>query len=98
MTVGFTTGSSTGSENFSAPANGEDYWKFWLPETYQFVATASSATLNFSVTDQVEDLGLDAVSVTPGVPELSTWAMLALGFAGLGLMSRRVRAKARLPA
>ncbi len=32
---------------------------------------------------------------TPSIPEPSTWAMMALGFAGLGLAGRR-RAKARL--
>jgi hypothetical protein len=84
MTVGFTAGSSTSSKSFTAPANGVNYWRFWLPETYQFVASASSATLNFSVTNQAEDMGLDAVSVVTGstIPEPSTWAMLLIGFAG----------------
>ena len=31
-----------------------------------------------------------SLSVTP-VPELSTWAMIATGFAGLGLVGRRRR-------
>ncbi len=30
------------------------------------------------------------LSATPGVPEPSTWTMLSIAFAGLGLASRRV--------
>ena len=38
------------------------------------------------------------VSVTPGVPEPSTWAMLLLGFAGIGFMVYRRKLKAALMA
>jgi hypothetical protein len=31
---------------------------------------------------------LDNVSVAPVVPEPSTWAMMAIGFVGLGLAAR----------
>jgi hypothetical protein len=92
MTVGFNSGSSTGPGNFTAPANGVNYWRFWLPETFKFVATSSSADLSFSVTNQPEDMGLDSVSVataTPTVPEPSTWAMLVLGFVGVGYLGYR---------
>jgi hypothetical protein len=36
---------------------------------------------------------LDAVTVAPGVPEPFTWAMMILGFAGLGFMADRRRAE-----
>jgi len=38
------------------------------------------------------------VTVTPGVPEPSTWAMMLLGFAGLGLFARRKAMGARTAA
>jgi hypothetical protein len=34
---------------------------------------------------------LDDVSVTTTIPEASTWAMMVLGFAGLGFAGFRVR-------
>jgi hypothetical protein len=37
--------------------------------------------------------GLDAVSVTAAVPEPATWAMMLLGFAGLGFAFRQSRRK-----
>jgi hypothetical protein len=81
MTVGFSSGSSTGPENFIAPANPGNYWKIWLPETMSFLATGTSAVVDFSVDNQINDMGLDAVSVSlnSGVPEPSTWAMMLLG-------------------
>lgn len=91
MTVEFSSGSSTGSSPYSASPSGVNYWRIWLPETKTFVATAGSAAVDFSVTDQQFDMGLDAVSVVAGstIPEPSTWAMLLLGFAGLGSMGLR---------
>jgi len=97
MTVGFSSGSSTGSENFAAPFNSGNYWKVWLPESLNFVATDTSAVVDFSVANQINDMGLDAVSVSlnTGVPEPSTWAMMLLGFTGLGFAGyRRARRKA----
>ena len=91
MTVGFDSGSSTGSSNFSAPFNSGNYWKIWLPETKSFVATATSAVADFSVANQINDMGLDAVSVSASsaIPEPSTWAMMLIGFAGLGYAAYR---------
>ena len=37
----------------------------------------------------------DPNAVTPGVPEPSTWAMMILGFAGVGFMAYRRRSKAQ---
>ena len=70
MTVDFPSGSSTGSQSFTAPANVQNYWKVWLPKSLTFVATASSATVRFSVTNQPFDMGLDNVSI-PGAPALT---------------------------
>jgi PEP-CTERM motif-containing protein len=36
--------------------------------------------------------------VVAGIPEPSTWAMMLLGFVGLGFVGRRRRAKGNAPA
>ena len=41
-------------------------------------------------------LEITGPSMTPPVPEPSTWAMLLLGFAGIGFMAYRRRSKAAL--
>ena len=44
-----------------------------------------------------EEEGLDNVKLTsPGVPEPSTWAMMLLGFAGVGFMTYRWKSKPAL--
>jgi PEP-CTERM motif len=35
------------------------------------------------------NLGIDGVNLTAAVPEPSTWAMMLLGFAGIGFMAYR---------
>jgi PEP-CTERM motif-containing protein len=91
MTVSFASGSSTGASNFDAPFTSGNYWKVWLPETDVFAATAASAVVDFSVNNQINDMGLDNVSVSlsSAIPEPSTWVMLLLGFAGLGFVGYR---------
>jgi hypothetical protein len=74
LTAGFTSGSSTGPQNFFA-VNGANYWRNWIPESMTFLATSSSVTLQFSV-NQSFDVGIDAVSVVQSVPEPSTLAIL----------------------
>jgi hypothetical protein len=39
------------------------------------------------------DMAISLPLNTPGTPELSTWAMMAVGFAGLGLVGRRASRK-----
>jgi len=100
LTVGMTTGSLTPSQLITTPVSPgifPFFWANWGSESYSFVADATSATLQFSVSDQAYDVGLDAVSISSGVPEPSTWAMLMIGFAGLGFVSyRQSRRRARL--
>jgi hypothetical protein len=99
LTVGMTSGSSTPSQTFTTLATSSLFWLNWGSDSYSFVPTATSATLQFSVTDQAFDVGLDAVSVSVGsVPEPSTWAMMILGFAGIGFMAYRRKAKPALMA
>jgi hypothetical protein len=72
MTVGLTSGSSTAAELFTSPATNTLFWQNWGTFQYTFVPTATSATLQFSVTDQQFDVGLDDVSISAAsssVPE-----------------------------
>jgi hypothetical protein len=57
--------------------------------------TTAGATVNAALVTGLGDIGPTylAVTASPSVPEPSTWAMLLLGFAGLGLAGyRRARA------
>ena len=72
VTVGFTTGSPTGPQTFTSIPTSTLFWQNWGSEQYSFVAGAASATLQFSVTNQRYDVGLDDVSIVPAlssVPE-----------------------------
>jgi hypothetical protein len=50
------------------------------------------------ITSFTQALEFTPASFTPGAPEPSTWAMMVLGFAGLGFLGYRKTAKARLAA
>jgi hypothetical protein len=62
-------------------------------DTYsQTFATTPGATYTYAFTFNELDVGPSALLVTTSVPEPSTWAMMLLGFAGLGFAGyRRVR-------
>jgi len=76
---------------FTAAYSGPSYWGDWLTETLGFTAVAGTESLVFTATTPT-DVGLDNVQVTAGVPEPSTWAMMLIGFAGLGYMAFRRKA------
>jgi uncharacterized protein (TIGR03437 family) len=65
LTVSFPSGSSTGQSIFTTTQSAGLYWKAWEPQSMEFVATAASATVQFSVSNQQYDMGLDYVQVTP---------------------------------
>jgi hypothetical protein len=70
----------------------------WKSTTFQFVADGASDTLSFlalgSTVDTLPPFALlDGVSVT-AVPEPATWALMILGFGGMGAMIRNRRRKA----
>ena len=89
MTVSMTSGSSTAPETFTSPPTSTLFWQNWGANSYSFVADATSATLQFSVTNQQWDVGLDSVSVNAAVPEPKTWAMMLVGFLGIAFAGYR---------
>jgi Protein of unknown function (DUF642) len=93
ITAGITSGSLTPSETFTSLPTSSLFWLNWGPEEYTFMATATSATLQFSVTNQQYDVGLDAVSITTAtttVPEPSGLTFLVSGLLGLAGTVRRL--------
>jgi choice-of-anchor C domain-containing protein len=63
----------------------------WQAYTYNFTAATNSTTLSFaSATGTAFGPALDNVSVA-GVPEPASWAMMLLGFGGMGAVLRRQR-------
>jgi PEP-CTERM motif len=69
----------------------------WVSESATFVASANSPyTLMISYTGLGSfgaDFAIDDIAVTP-VPEPSTWAMMILGFFGVGFMAYRRKTSA----
>jgi hypothetical protein len=67
----------------------------WMHVSQTFTATSGSEVLDFLSIGTPTGLPpvalLDGVSLTGGVPEPATWAMLLLGFGGLGAMIRHRR-------
>jgi hypothetical protein len=92
--AGVTASAGSASETFTS-TNPGDSTNFWNSETLNFVATGPSTLITLAGASGQSYIGVDNVAVvetTGGVPEPSTWAMILLGFAGVGYMGYR-RAK-----
>jgi hypothetical protein len=61
----------------------------WTPETLAFTATSATTAISFVGETGDEFIGLDNVFLGSAVPEPATWAMLLVGFGGLGVVLRR---------
>ena len=92
---------SAGSTNgiftykFDSPPNDHDHMN-WAQYSLFFTATGSTTVLSFaSAAPQNCCYGpaLDDVAVV-AIPEASTWAMMILGFAGVGFLSYRRKSRA----
>jgi hypothetical protein len=110
----FETGSIVGASllgpgmRFNSTVTGTDFaWPLTLPPTgFSYDPTDADQTQTF-VSDPGGDLleaSISNVAITvavtppPAVPEPSTWAMMLLGFAGLGFFSYRSGRRAASPA
>jgi len=82
----------SGSITHGTSANGNLDWNF---VTGTFTADTTTSTLRFLTTLGGRDGGilLDAVEVAP-VPEPATWAMMIVGFAGIGFVAYRRKNRA----
>jgi MYXO-CTERM domain-containing protein len=75
---------------FVTAQNPAGYWNLWGNSPGNYSLWESAGSYNYPI----EESG--NLSVT-AAPELSTWAMLALGFAALGVVGRRRRAPRLAP-
>lgn len=82
------------SADFLSTNSGQET-NLWETESLSFMATGSSTTISFLGNVGANYVGLDNVSVTgatsAGVPEPAAWALMLMGFGGLGAMLRRRR-------
>jgi hypothetical protein len=95
-------GISDGAQQVQFNPSTDDFWLF----INDFVVTPSFDQVGYSQTAVSSDNLFDSISgsvtVTPftpgGVPEPSTWAMMLVGFAGIGFLGYRKTVKAGLAA
>ncbi len=89
----FTYGFGADSFDTVTVANPEAGWSGWQHVTHSFTATSSTQVLSFLATGTPDGQPpfsvLDGVSLTGGVPEAATWAMLVAGFGLVGAAARR---------
>jgi Protein of unknown function (DUF642)/PEP-CTERM motif len=92
------TASAAGQSQLFTSTNNGSQVNLWQEETLDFTATGSSTTISL-VGNTIPNgiyIGLDTVDleqisgpITSAVPEPSTWAMMILGFCGVGFMAYR---------
>jgi len=92
ITASVPAGSSTAAQTFTVPQSPiVQFWHDWESKTYSFTATATSATIEFSVSNQQFDIGLDSVSITDAgtvAPLPSSASMGCLLLLGAALVGR----------
>jgi choice-of-anchor C domain-containing protein len=94
--VSAVNGSLIGSATFLGVQGASHSNMNYLPWNFTFTATGPTTKLSFSSAPSAGNFygaALDSVSVTNAVPEPATWALLLLGFLGVGAMMRTKRTK-----
>lgn len=93
--------SPTSSDNISNPYTFTSGSSHTLDYTYYsitFTTSGGPETLSFASNDPGSFGGVVGGVTISAVPEPSTWAMMVLGFAGMGFLTYRRRAKAAVAA
>ena len=74
----------------------------FMDQTVDFTPTTANGSIDFigvpvanNSLSAIDNLSISTVSTAPGVPEPATWAMMLVGFGGLGAAMRRSRRQAR---
>lgn len=90
------TADGVGAATFAAPPypGGSAFWTTWVPQTYTFTASGTSATIRFSTfgldPSAQFDVGIDNVMLsTAAVPEPETYALMLAGLGVLAWVARR---------
>jgi hypothetical protein len=89
---GITAAAGTTSQTFTS-TNDRTSTNTWETETLNFTATSTSTLISLTGASGFSYVGLDNVDVEQtsisAVPEPSTWAMMILGFCGVGFVAYR---------
>jgi hypothetical protein len=90
------SGTGEGSLGYASPVGSGPLGNLGAYADTFGIVTNALGTVN--VGGEIEALEFAPTTFTPGTPEPATWAMMLLGFAGLGFLGYRQTAKARLAA
>lgn len=85
------TGSNGAHSTITNPPNGDKDFTIFATGSTEFTSLAFSSAVGFDKFNHFEISGL-----APAVPEPSTWAMMILGFTGVGFMAYRRKSKSAL--
>ena len=86
-----------GGEQITFVANGTNYLQLIVPVTFNGTGSIIPG-VNTSYAEVGPNYAYLATGNVAAVPETSTWAMMLLGFAGLGVAASRRKARHMLPA
>ncbi|WFU18735.1 PEPxxWA-CTERM sorting domain-containing protein [Bradyrhizobium sp. CB3481] len=86
---GFVDALAGSSETLFNLTNGSNF--FLVTATNNQLIRSGTFTAIGGNFDSIEQIRLDAAAIAPAVPEPSTWAMMILGFAGVGFIAYRRR-------